>query len=57
MEALSNLEPMTLMILISAGLIIVFTLFARFIKGTLKLAIIVVMGLLILYFLRQEGVI
>ncbi len=57
MDFLQTLDSTTLLVLISAGLIILLVLFAKFIKGILKLAIIAVMALCIIYFLRQAGVI
>lgn len=57
MDFLSKLDPMTAIILISAVLIIGFVLFAKAIKGLLKLAVIAVMLVFILYFLRQAGII
>ena len=57
MDFLQQLDPMTVIVLIASALIIVFVLFARFIKGILKLAIIAVMIFCILYFLRQAGII
>ena len=45
------------MVLIAAAIIIVLVLFAKAIKGLLKLAVIAVMILFIIYFLRQAGLI
>ncbi len=55
-ENLQNIDPMTAMVLITASAIIVLVLFAKFIKGTLKIAIITSMIACILYFLRQAGI-
>lgn len=57
MENLQNIDPTTAMVLIAACAIIVLVLFAKFIKGLLKLAIITSMIACILYFLRQAGII
>ena len=57
MDALSKLDPMTVIILASVVLVIGFVLFAKFIKGLLKIAIIAVMLVCILYFLRQAGIV
>lgn len=48
---------MVWLILISATLIVGFTLFAKAIKLTLKLAIMAVMALVVIYFLRQANII
>lgn len=56
MEKLLNIDPTTAMVLIAACAIIVLVLFARFIKGILKIAIISSMIACILYFLRQAGI-
>ncbi len=55
MDFIQSLDPMTTVILLAAAIITVLVLFAKFIKGILKLAIIAVMVLLIVYFLRQAG--
>jgi len=55
-DKLASLDPTTAVVLIAAVVIMVIVLFAKFIKGTLKLAIITAMLLCILYFLRQAGV-
>lgn len=55
MELLQQMDPMTVIILIASSAIIVLVLFSTFIRGTLKIAVIVVMLLCIFYFLRQEG--
>jgi hypothetical protein len=57
MEILEQLDATSLIVLIAAALIIVLALFAKFIKGILKLAIIAVMALCRLYVLRQAGII
>ena len=57
MENLQNIDPMTVIIIIAACAIIVLALFAKFIKGLLKLAIITTMIACILYFLREAGII
>ena len=57
MENLQNIDPTTAVILIAACAIIVLVLFAKFIKGLLKIAIITSMIACILYFLRQAGII
>ena len=56
METIQSLDPMTAIILVAAVLIIVLALFAKFISGLMKIAIITAMIACILYFLRQEGV-
>jgi len=56
MEFLNQLDPMTTIVLIASTLIIVLVLFAKFIHIILKLAIIAVMVLCILYYLRQAGI-
>ncbi len=55
MEFIQSLGPMPTIVLLATVTIIVLVLFARFIKGILKLAIIAVMVLFIVYFLRQTG--
>jgi hypothetical protein len=57
MENLQNIDPTTAVVLIAACTIIVLVLFAKFIKGLLKVAIITSMIACILYFLRQAGII
>ena len=57
MENLQNIDPTTAVVLIAASVIIVLVLFAKFIKGLLKIAIITTMIACILYFLRQAGII
>jgi hypothetical protein len=57
MENLQSIDPTTAVILIAACSIIVLVLFAKFIKGLLKIAIITSMIACILYFLRQAGII
>ncbi len=57
METLSTIPSMTWMIVISAIIICVLSLFAKAIKASLKLAIIAVMLLFIVYFLVQAGII
>lgn len=57
MENIQNMDPTTAMVLISACVIIVLVLFAKFIKGMLKIGIITTMIACILYFLRQAGII
>ncbi len=57
METLSQIDSMTWMILVSAVIICVAVLLAKTIKFVLKLAVIVVMLLFVIYFLRQAGVI
>ena len=52
-----NPDPMTILVPVVAILIIGLTLFAKFIHVLLKLAIIAVMVLCILYFLREAGII
>ncbi len=56
METLANISPMTWIILIAAVIICVSVLFAKAIKFVLKLAVIVVMLLFVVYFLRQAGI-
>ncbi len=53
---MNSLEPMTVIVLIAAVMIMALTFFSKFIHFMLKLAIIAVMVLVILYFLRQEGI-
>ncbi|HEY5653050.1 MAG TPA: hypothetical protein VIR63_01630 [Pontiella sp.] len=50
------LSPTTWLILISAGLIIGLVLCAKAIKLIVKLAVITVMLLFAVYFLRQSGI-
>jgi hypothetical protein len=57
METLQNIDSTTAVVLIAACVIIVLVLFARFIRGLLKIAIITTMIACILYFLRQAGII
>ena len=57
MENLQNIDPTTAMVLTAACAIIVLVLFAKFIKGLLKIGIITAMIACILYFLRQAGII
>ena len=56
MENLQNIDLTTAMLLIAACVIIVLVLFAKFIKGMLKIVIITAMVACILYFLRQAGI-
>jgi hypothetical protein len=56
MENLQNMDPTTVMVLIAACAIIALVLFAKFIRGLLKIAIITTMIACILYFLRQAGI-
>jgi hypothetical protein len=56
MENLQNIDPMTALALIAASAIIILVLFAKFIKGLLKIGIIATMIACILYFLRQAGI-
>jgi hypothetical protein len=56
MENLQNMDPTTVMVLIAACAIIALVLFAKFIRGMLKIAIITTMIACILYFLRQAGI-
>ena len=56
MENLQNVDPTTAMVLIAACAIIVLVLFAKFIKGLLKIAIIASMIACSRYFLRQAGI-
>lgn len=55
-ETARNLNPTISLVLISAVVIIGIVLFAKFLSNLIKMAIIGVMLLLILYFLRQMGV-
>lgn len=55
MDKLSSLDPMTIIILVSATLIIGLVLFAKAIKVALKLVVVAVMLVFMLYFLRQAG--
>lgn len=45
-----------MIILAAIALIIGFVLFAKFIKGLLKIAIIVILAACILYFLHRAGI-
>jgi hypothetical protein len=56
MENLQNIDPTTAMVLIAASAVIVLVLFAKFIKGILKIAIITSMIACILYFMRQAEI-
>ena len=56
LEQLSNIDSVTLLVLISAVIICVLVLFAKAVKFTLKLAVIALMLAFIVYFLRQAGV-
>lgn len=56
MEFIQSLNPMTIIILLAATAIIVLSLFAKAIKGLLKIGIITTMIAVILYFLRVEGI-
>ncbi|MBN2704396.1 MAG: hypothetical protein JXR23_09325 [Pontiellaceae bacterium] len=55
-EMAKNLNPTISLVLIAAVVIIGIVLFAKFLSNLIKMAIIGVMLLLILYFLRQMGV-
>lgn len=55
-EMAKNLNPTISLVLISAVVIIGIVLFAKFLSNLIKIAIIGVMLLFILYFLRQMGV-
>ena len=55
MESLSTIHPMFWLIFAAAAIIIVLALFAKALKLTLKLAVIGVMLLFIVYFLREAG--
>ena len=57
MENLQNIDPLTALVLVAACIIIVLVLFAKAIKGLLKISIITTMIACILYFLRQAGII
>ncbi|MDA3833202.1 MAG: hypothetical protein PF495_07375 [Spirochaetales bacterium] len=56
-EMVKHLNPTASLVLISAVVIIGIVLFAKFLSNLLKLAIISVMLICILYFLRQMGII
>ncbi len=56
-EKLSQLDPMTAMVLIAACAIILLVLFTKVVRGMLKIAVITAMLACILYFLRQAGLI
>lgn len=56
MDAIQSLDPMTAIILLTAAAIIILALFAKAVKGILKIAIIATMIACILYFLRQAGI-
>ena len=56
LEQLSNIDSVTLLVLISAVIICVLVLFAKAIKFTLKLSVIALMLVFIVYFLRQAGI-
>ncbi|NLX26559.1 MAG: hypothetical protein GXY61_11495 [Lentisphaerae bacterium] len=55
-EMVKNLNPTVSIVLLSAVVIIGIVLFAKFLSNLIKMAIIGVMLLFILYFLRQMGV-
>ena len=55
MDILQNLNSVTTIAIVAAAVIIGLVLFAKFIKGLLKLAIIAVMVACILYLLREAG--
>ena len=57
MEALKNLDSMTRMILVVAGIICTVVVFNKAVKLVLKLAVIGVMILVVTYFMVQAGVI
>ena len=57
METIQTFDPMTAIILLTACVVMVIVLFAKFIRLALKLAIIAVMLLIVLYFLRQMGLV
>ena len=56
MERLQNIDPTAGMAIVAACAIIVLVLFAKYIKGLLKIAIITSMIACILYFLRQTDI-
>jgi len=56
-EKLSQLDPVTAIVLIAACAIIVLVLFTQAVRGVLKIAVITAMIACILYFLRQAGLI
>ena len=56
LEQLSNIDSVTLLVLVSAVIICVLVLFAKVVKFTLKLAVISLMLVFIIYFLRQAGI-
>jgi hypothetical protein len=56
MDNLQNIDPVTAVVLIAASVIIILVLFAKFIRGLLKIAIITSMIACMLYFLRQAGI-
>ncbi|MBN2163025.1 MAG: hypothetical protein JXR25_00955 [Pontiellaceae bacterium] len=55
MEFLHNLTPTATIVLIAAAIIVILAIFSKVIKWVLKLAIIAIMVLFVLYFLRQAG--
>lgn len=57
MEFFESMDATSWMVVLSAVAIIVLVLFAKFIKGMLKLAVIAAMLVLIVYFLQQAGII
>lgn len=57
MEALQSISPMTWLVMIAAVIISTVVLFNKAVKFMLKLAVIVVMLLLAIYFLHQAGII
>lgn len=57
MEFFESFDPLTVVVLVAACVIIVLALFSKFITGLLKIGIITTMAAVILYFLRQAGII
>lgn len=56
MDFIQSLDPRTVIILVAAALILGFVLFAKFIKGVLKLAIIAALAVGVLYVLHRAGI-
>ena len=57
MEFLESMDATAGLVILAAVIICALVLFAKAIKGTLKLAVIAVMLVFIAYFLRQAGII
>lgn len=57
MDAIQSLDTTTIIVLIAATAIIILMLFAKAVKGLLKIAVITSMIACMIYFLRQAGII